>query len=54
MFNQHDVKRDSCMLHGPLAHHGYDRKDGQFILTDEIEASHIGCEYGEYDHSEAY
>ena len=24
MFNQHDVKRDSCMLHGPLAHHGYD------------------------------
>ena len=32
----------------------YDRKDGQFILTDEIEASHIGCEYGEYDHSEAY
>ena len=32
----------------------YDRKDGQFILTDEIEASYIGCEYGEYDHSEAY
>ena len=32
----------------------YDRKDGQFILTDEIKASHIGCEYGEYDHSEAY
>ena len=32
----------------------YDRKDGQFILTDEIEAAHIGCEYGEYDHSEAY
>ena len=32
----------------------YDRKDGQFILTDEIEAYHIGCEYGEYDHSEAY
>ena len=24
MFNQHDVNRDSCMLHGPLAHHGYD------------------------------
>ena len=24
MFNHHDIKRDSCMLHGPLAHHGYD------------------------------
>ena len=32
----------------------YDRKEGQLILIDEIEASHIGCEYGEYDHSEAY
>ena len=27
---------------------------GQLILTDEIEASHIGCEYGEYDHGESY
>ncbi len=24
MFNQHDITRDACMLHGPLAHHGYD------------------------------
>jgi hypothetical protein len=32
----------------------YDREDGQLILTDEIEASHIGCEYGEYDHGESY
>ena len=24
------------------------------ILTDEIEATHIGCEYGEYDHGESY
>ena len=24
MFNHHDIIRDSCMLHGPLAHHGYD------------------------------
>ena len=24
MFNIHDVSRDACMLHGPLAHHGYD------------------------------
>ncbi len=27
----------------------YDRKDGDFVLVDEIEATHIGCEYGEYD-----
>ena len=26
----------------------YDRVDGELRLTDEIEASHIGCEYGEY------
>ena len=32
----------------------YDREDGQLILTDEIKASHIGCEYGEYDHGESY
>ena len=32
----------------------YDRKDGQLIMADEIEASHIGCEYGEYDHGESY
>ena len=24
MFNHHDIIRDSCMLYGPLAHHGYD------------------------------
>ena len=28
--------------------------DGQLVLIDEIEDTHIGCEYGEYDHSEAY
>ncbi len=27
----------------------YDKKDGEFVLVDEIEATHIGCEYGEYD-----
>ena len=32
----------------------YDRQDGRLILTDEIEATHIGCEYGEYDHDEPY
>ena len=32
----------------------YDRQNGQLILTDEIEATHIGCEYGEYDHEEPY
>jgi len=27
----------------------YDRSDGEFVPVDEIEATHIGCEYGEYD-----
>ena len=27
----------------------YDRKNGGFELVDEIEATHVGCEYGEYD-----
>ncbi|MBQ4193941.1 MAG: hypothetical protein II650_06765 [Clostridia bacterium] len=26
----------------------YDRVDGALVLTDEIEATHVGCEYGEY------
>ena len=26
----------------------YDKADGKLILVDEIEATHIGCEYGEY------
>ena len=24
MFHHHDISRDAFMLHGPLAHHGYD------------------------------
>ena len=28
--------------------------DDRLILTDEIEATHIGCEYGEYDHDGPY
>ena len=27
----------------------YDKVNGEFVLVDEIEATHIGCEYGEYD-----
>ncbi len=26
----------------------YDKKRGKLVLVDEIEATHIGCEYGEY------
>ena len=26
----------------------YEKKDGKALLIDEIEATHIGCEYGEY------
>ena len=24
IFNHHDITRNACMLHGPLAHQGYD------------------------------
>ncbi len=27
----------------------YDKKDGELVLVDEVEATHVGCEYGEYD-----
>ena len=27
----------------------YDKIDGKLVPVDEVEASHIGCEYGEYD-----
>lgn len=27
----------------------YDKVNGQLITADEIEATHVGCEYGEYD-----
>ena len=27
----------------------YDRVNGSLVLKDEIDATHIGCEYGEYD-----
>ena len=27
----------------------YDKVDGELVLVDEIEATHIGCEYGEYE-----
>ena len=26
----------------------YDKRDGALVLVDELEATHIGCEYGEY------
>ncbi len=28
----------------------FDKIDGHTMLVDEIEATHVGCEYGEYDH----
>lgn len=27
----------------------YDKSNGKTVLVDEIEATHVGCEYGEYD-----
>ncbi len=26
----------------------FEKKGGELILVDEVEATHIGCEYGEY------
>ena len=26
----------------------YDKKGDELVLVDEVEATHIGCEYGEY------
>ena len=34
MFNSHDINRNEFL--------------GCFTLVDEIKATHIGCEYGEY------
>ena len=31
----------------------YEKKDGGPELVDEVEATHIGCEYGEYDQQDA-
>ena len=27
----------------------YEKQDSALVLIDEVEATHIGCEYGEYD-----
>ena len=27
----------------------YDKAGDKLILVDEVEATHVGCEYGEYD-----
>ena len=32
----------------------YDRRGGRLVPVDEIEAAHVGCEYGEYDHKGPY
>ena len=32
----------------------YDKKEGGPELVDELEATHIGCEYGEYDETQPY
>ena len=32
----------------------FDKKDGGLVPVDEVEATHVGCEYGEYDHEGSY
>ena len=32
----------------------YEKQGNELVPVDEVEASHIGCEYGEYDHEEPY
>ena len=36
MFNTHDITRNECMLHGPLAHHGYDWWWHSFTAQDAL------------------
>ncbi len=36
MFNEHDIFRDACMLHGPLAHQGYDWWWHSFTAQDAV------------------
>ena len=38
----------NCVIWRKELSQSYDKKDGQLILVDEVEATHIGCEYGEY------
>ena len=48
---------DGSKLHNRLWNGGtgwgtirlYEKKAGRVVLVDEVEATHIGCEYGEYD-----
>ena len=48
---------DGSKLHNRLWNGGngwgtvklYDKEDGKLVLADEIETTHIGCEYGEYE-----
>ncbi len=55
-FNSHDITRNACMLHNKLWNGGngrglirlYDKTPEGPQLVDEIMATHIGCEYGEY------
>ena len=32
----------------------YEKRGGELVLIDEIEATHVGCEYGEYDAAGPY
>ena len=62
MFNISDKRRDRYKLTGPFARKGYDwwwhsftgvsertGRERAFFVEYDIDATHIGCEYGEYD-----
>ena len=54
-------RRDGTKKHNRLWNGGngwgiirlYDKVDGKLRLIDEVEATYIGCEYGEYDEEHA-
>ena len=48
MFNHHDITRDAFMLHGPLAHHGYDWWWHSFTAQDAETGEELSIE-GEYN-----
>ena len=67
MFNHHDVSRDAFMLHGPLAHHGYDwwwhsltaqdaetGEDKPFVIEDKSSEWSDFVGEGEYELVQTY
>ncbi len=53
MFNQQASYKNRYMLNNGGSSKGklclLEKKNGEYILIDEMEFGHLGCEYGEFD-----